>query len=426
MKLRGYDDYPVTLGDEMRGQRASLGKTLLDAEYDLRIKAHQLRAIEDCDLEGFPNMSVVPGYVRSYARYLGMDADETYRRFCAESGYRSPTAGLGAGLGGPAGREGGAGTAGSGAARGTDLTRSRFAMRPAPARLGTRVSLGALTSALALVALIAGLGYGGYALLQDLQRVGFAPASLAPAAFAEASLIAPPAVGRVPVDRAGAPGSDWEHVFAASASVGLRPPEMPTRDGPISAIDPESSGLFAPSRVRDSAAETPKRADRPETAGRRGEADTPRTAVAGIASPDGPNGGQRVRLSPAEAALAEPVLASLKAGPPKVVLQATDEAWVRVRDGEAVIFEGILPPGGQYEIPERVAAPLLRAGNAGALYVLVDDRPYGPVGDSAVVLKNMSLLPGDIAGHVPQATAEAILTGPDGETLRRAEADVAQ
>ena len=409
MRLRGYDDYPVTLGDEMRGQRASLGKTLLDAEHDLRIKANQLRAIEDADLEGFPNMSVVAGYVRSYARYLGMDPDEAYRRFCAESGYRSPTASLGAQREPGAARPLPGGGTGAGAGFGTDLARSRFAVRPAPARLGARVSLGALTSALALVGLIFGLGYGGYALLQDIQRVGFAPLPQAPEIIAEAPLISPPVVEGTLT--AGPDPSAYERdgILLAAAPAELPPPALPGRDGPISAIDPDTSGLFAPARA--AAAEAP------------GDGEARRASGPGFRTPDGPNGGFRVTLSPEEAALAEPVLAAaLKASPPRVVLHATDEAWIRVRDGEAVIFEGTLPAGGEYEVPRRVQAPLLRAGNAGALYVLVNDTPYGPVGTSAAVLKNMSLLAADITGQVPQATATAIRTGPDGQTLRSADA----
>ena len=92
MELRGFDSYDVSLGDEMRGERASLGKSLEDAERDMRIKAPIIHAIEACDLDGFPNPSVISGYVRSYARYLGMDPEMCFARFCEESGYVSPSA----------------------------------------------------------------------------------------------------------------------------------------------------------------------------------------------------------------------------------------------------------------------------------------------------------------------------------------------
>ena len=68
---KSYGPYEYALGDELRGERATLGKTLLDIQRDLRIKAAYIAAIEDAKPEVFPNPSFVAGYVRSYARYLG-------------------------------------------------------------------------------------------------------------------------------------------------------------------------------------------------------------------------------------------------------------------------------------------------------------------------------------------------------------------
>ena len=82
-----YGPYEYALGDELRGERATLGKTLLDIQRDLRIKAAYIAAIEDCKPEVFPNPSFIAGYVRSYARYLSMDPDEVFHRFCQESGF---------------------------------------------------------------------------------------------------------------------------------------------------------------------------------------------------------------------------------------------------------------------------------------------------------------------------------------------------
>ena len=405
MRLRGYDEYEVTLGDEMRGERASLGKTLLDAEYDLRIKANVIRAIEDCDLDGFPNDSVVAGYVRSYARYLGLDREDCYRRFCAESGFRSPVSALG-GLEQPAAGGGGLQKiAAAGAARGSGLTQSRFAVKSAPAHLSARISLGGLTSALAMLGLITGLGYGGYALLQDLQRVGFAPLPEAPNVVAEAPLISVPSVESSFVRRPDVNAYQGDGVLAAIAPAELPPPFLPARDGPISAIDPAVSGLF---RDRDQAHD-PAMSNGPDTAGAGDEA-----VFAAVA--DG------------EPVLAETELVeAVPAGPPKVIIHATDAAWIRVRDGDvAVIFEGTLAAGGQFEIPERVAEPLLRAGNAGSVYVLIDGAPYGPVGGSGSVIKNLSLRAADIERRIPQASAEAIGVDPGDDTLQRAEAVLPQ
>ncbi len=402
MRLRGYDEYEVTLGDEMRGERASLGKTLLDAEYDLRIKANVIRAIEDCDLDGFPNDSVVAGYVRSYARYLGLDRENCYRRFCVESGFRSPVAALGD-LEQPAQSNGSVhNIVAAGAALGSGLTQSRFAVRSAPARLSARISLGGLTSALAMLGLIAGLGYGGYALLQDIQRVGFAPLPEAPKVVAEAPLIGAPPVEGSMLRRPDANAYQGDGVLAAIAPAELAPPALLTRDGPISAIDPATSGLF---RDRD-----PTR-DQTLSNG-------PVTAETG----------DEEIFADADPVLAETEPAeAVPAGPPKVIIHATDTAWIRVSDvNAAVIFQGILAAGEWYEIPEQFTAPVLRAGNAGAIYVLVDGAPYGPLGSSGAVVKNLSLRAADIERRVPQANAEAIGVEPGDDTQQRAEAVLPQ
>jgi hypothetical protein len=396
MRLRGYDEYEVTLGDEMRGERASLGKTLHDAEYDLRIKGKVIRAIEDCDLDGFPNDSVVAGYVRSYSRYLGLDQEDCYRRFCAESGFRSPVSALG-GYDRSAQAGGLQNIVAAGAALGTGLTQSRFAVKTAPIRLSARVSLGGLTSVLAMVGLIAGLGYGGYALLQDIQRVGFAPLTEAPEVVSEAPLISPPSVESGLLLRPDAEAYQGGGVLAVAAPAELPPPTLPARDGPISAIDPATSGVFRdPARDRDPAL-APALALAPATV-----------------SPD--------------PMLIEPMLAeTIPSGPPTIVVHATDAAWIRVRDGDdVVVFQGTLAAGGRFEIPQRVTAPLLRAGNAGSVYVLVDGAPYGPVGTSDRVVKNLSLLAADIESRVPQANGETIGAEPDGDTLERAEAVLPQ
>ena len=99
----GFGPYEFSLGDELRGERATLGKTLLDIQRDLRIKAAYIAAIEDAKPEVFPNPSFIAGYVRSYARYLGMDPDEVFQRFCRESGFTGKAGGRRR-LGGQAGR----------------------------------------------------------------------------------------------------------------------------------------------------------------------------------------------------------------------------------------------------------------------------------------------------------------------------------
>ena len=45
-KPTGFDDFDLRLGDLMRGERATMGKSLLDVQRELKIKAAYIAAIE--------------------------------------------------------------------------------------------------------------------------------------------------------------------------------------------------------------------------------------------------------------------------------------------------------------------------------------------------------------------------------------------
>ena len=50
---KGFDAFELRLGDTMRGERATLGKSLLDVQRELRIKAAYIAAIENADPDAF-------------------------------------------------------------------------------------------------------------------------------------------------------------------------------------------------------------------------------------------------------------------------------------------------------------------------------------------------------------------------------------
>lgn len=376
MALRGFDEYDITLGDEMRGERASRNKTLDAAEADLCIRANLIAAIENCDLTAFPNQSVVAGYVRSYARYLGMNPEHCYLRFCAESGFRSPVAVLVTGGAKPAPGAPKAAAPTSQAAMA--LAQSRFAAPPTPHRIRARISWGGLASSIALIGLVIGLSYGGYALLQDIQRVGFAPLPEAPSVVADAPLIRAPQIDAGLIDRPDASAYQADGVLAAmSIEAELLPPVLPSRDGPISAINPATSGVFM-----------------------------------GLAEPEDPRSPHpdaEIQADPLAAADPVPAAGDEPLAPaPGVSVHAAGEAWVRVQDGDqAVLFEGILAAGQQFALPPLATAPMLRTGNAGAIYVVIDGAPYGPIGGRGRVVKNVSLLAQDVRSTIPEANLSA-------------------
>ena len=179
-KPKGFDDFDLRLGDLMRGERATLGKSLLDVQRDLKIKATYIAAIENADVSAFETPGFIAGFVRSYARYLGMDPDYAFAKFCHEANFEvahgMSAAASSTSLAAKRAR----------ADEGFDpIANSSIAFGPAQQNFLHRIEPGALGSVAVLVALIGALGYGGWSVLQEVQRVQLAPVDEAPVVVAE-------------------------------------------------------------------------------------------------------------------------------------------------------------------------------------------------------------------------------------------------
>ncbi len=67
---------PDLVGLALRDARKGRRETIADIAAALRIKADFLESIEDCRYGDLPGMTYVRGFVRHYAHYLGLDADD--------------------------------------------------------------------------------------------------------------------------------------------------------------------------------------------------------------------------------------------------------------------------------------------------------------------------------------------------------------
>lgn len=79
-----------SVGAGLREMRERLGWKLPDVAETLRIRPEFLEAIEAGNLAALPGPAYRSGFVRSYARTLGLDPDEILRRFRAEGGLPDP------------------------------------------------------------------------------------------------------------------------------------------------------------------------------------------------------------------------------------------------------------------------------------------------------------------------------------------------
>ena len=350
----------------MRGERATLGKSLLDVQRELKIKATYVAAIENCDVSAFETPGFVAGYVRSYARYLGMDPDDSFRRFCAEAKFEVAH-----------GMSAAASTSSVMAWRNRPtpevrdpLANPNASFVPRSESFFAQIEPAALGSVAVLLTLLVGLGYGGYSLLQEVQRVQLSPVEQAPTVVAEIDPIAnvdgtAPLVRTAPAAAALA-SSDalMDRIYRPEA---LETPVMVSRDGPIAAIDPAEAGALA-----------------------------------------GPRGAATVATSETPAILVEPAVQVVESHAPAVELLAARPAWVRVSapDG-TVLFEKTLDAGERYVVPQMQVPALLRSGNSGSVYFVVNGQTYGPAAPGAQVIKDVALSPDALTG----AYALADMTG---------------
>ncbi|GAB4532082.1 MAG: helix-turn-helix domain-containing protein [Parvularculaceae bacterium] len=75
-----------SVGAELRLARLKSDRSLEEVASRTRIKEAHLRAIEDMNVEALPGRAYALGFVRSYANFLGMDAQAVLERFKAETG----------------------------------------------------------------------------------------------------------------------------------------------------------------------------------------------------------------------------------------------------------------------------------------------------------------------------------------------------
>jgi cytoskeleton protein RodZ len=79
-------------------------------------------------------------------------------------------------------------------------------------------------------------------------------------------------------------------------------------------------------------------------------------------------------------ALDTPRVYGITNGPVRIVIKATADSWIQVRDtSQTVVAMRTLKPGESYRVPDRPGLTLA-TGNAGALEVTVDGRPVAPLG----------------------------------------------
>ncbi len=339
---KGFDDFDFRLGDQMRGERATMGKSLLDVQRELRIKASYISAIENCDPSAFETPGFIAGYVRSYARYLNMDPDATFAKFCQESGFQTAH-----GMSSEASSKRKEDAPIAAATRDPFAT-SSTAFIPAQESILARIEPRAIGSSLVLIALIGGIGYGGWSVLNEVQRVSLAPVEQTPIVLSDLDPLNVASESEV-TEGTGVftpPENQLDRLYRPQA---LDVPVLVARDAPISTLNPQPMGNFS--------------------------SEEPSITIAETAEP-----------------MAPVVPQVLEDATPEVVMFAVRSAWVRVRAANgSVLFEKTLNAGDEFTVPQTELEPTLQAGMSGSIYFKLNGEIRGPAGAGTAVVRNLPI-----------------------------------
>ena len=240
-KVNGFDSYILRLGEELRGERATLGKSLLEVQKDLKIKAAYISAIENCDLDAFPNKGFVAGYVRSYARYLNLNPEEIYERFRTESGFSSIDS--------------------SRKFESTNKIKNKGLkdysiethLEWKPSYVGFQEYDNSMLSKgyvfflpfLLAIFIVFGISFGAWKVLIDIQKLKIVPADNLPIIMSEMNLKSSEIVNENKINSFQLATKDFDNIkFEVSENIKLASPKVSYRDGPIVDLRLEDIGVL--------------------------------------------------------------------------------------------------------------------------------------------------------------------------------------
>ena len=362
---KGFDDFELKLGDTLRGERATLGKSLLEVQNELKIKACYISAIENCDPLAFDTPGFVAGYVRSYARYLNLEPDEVFTKFCSESGFAT-VHGMSDKASSIKANSNSVLLPSENFIDGEELFRkSPTAILDSSANTFDKIEPGAIGSLAALICVVCGIGYGGLTLFNQIQTVEISPSEASPIVLSELSSVI---LREENIDSLKTNLARSEQLDRLYRPQALEVPVLTARDAPISTLDPSFSNNFGIEEKLN---------------------------ISEIVTNGSETGITEKLLNKG---LEETSIQVVQELPPSIAVLVAENAWVQITAADGtVIYENIMLPGEEFVLPQLEIPPKLRAGMSGYVYFSVNGELFGPVGSGTSVRKNVELSATNIA-----------------------------
>ena len=357
-KPKGFDDFDLKLGDTLRGERATLGKSVVEVQNELKIKAAYISAIENCDPLAFDTPGFVAGYVRSYARYLNLDPDEVFAKFCSESGFAT-VHGMSNKASSVKPNDKSILLPSENYIDGDELfSKSPTAILDSSTKTFDKIEPGAIGSLAALICVVFGIGYGGITLFNQMQTVKISPSDASPMVLTQISSEFENQENDGVKSKI-LPGDQLDRLYRPQA---LQVPVLTARDAPISTLDPSFSNNFDFAQKLD------------------------------FIDTGAYNSEDLVTEQPILNNFAETSIQVVEELPPSIAVLVTENAWVQITASDgSVIYENIMLPGEEFVLPQLEIPPKLRSGMSGYVYFSVNGELFGPVGSGTSVRKNVEL-----------------------------------
>jgi len=372
-------------GADLRAARDRLGWPIEDVAAALRIRQPHLEALEDGRIDLLPGNAYALGFLRTYAKTLGLDPDEIVRRFKAEA---------------------------------SEVNRRTELAFPAP-----MPERGFPAGAVILLGVV--LAIGAYAGWYRLSGQGRLPAETVAQIPHRLATLADQAVPPLPTP-ANAPASAQPHA-AALTQAGSAAPGTKAVTPPAA-----STGQQTPGATPQSVAILNPRTQPLNTAASSGQTLAATYAPGAASSPGAASAaGQQnaafppPAISPTSAAAASVPLAIAPLAPPttaaqagsapdpsQIVLKATADAWMQVRDrdGGDVLLSRVLHSGDTWTVPSRPNL-VLTTGNAGGTELMVGGVTVQVPGGAGAVRRDLPLDPSLVKDGFAQLTTPAVPGG---------------
>jgi len=362
----------------LRNAREKSGLSIADVSQVIRIQGVHLAAIEDERFGDLPAPTYAFGFVRAYANYLNLDADEAVRRMKLDN---------------------------------ADADASNMLNFPLPTDIergpSRRMALGAIAIALVVYA----VWYMSVQTDAPSEQISDAPQPAieqqageiaqpeTPAVETPAPAMVEPAetlAGVPSVPEVPAPVSPAPVIPDIAALTPEAVPSLTPTPAPAPAADPGPAPVVTPPAVTASAPEAAAESEMVPDEPTPIAPDLP--DIAALTPPASPLPAPSSVPVPAPLPLAEPASPQQSATTeaPSIRLKAISDAWIEVKraDGE-VIATRVLPAGQEY-VPPNEPGLRLTTGDAGALEIYVNGAVIPPLGRRGDIKRAVLLDPASL------------------------------